>query len=516
MERPMLPIGTQSFLMLREQGCYYVDKTHFIGKLLRRGRYFFLSRPRRFGKSLFVDTLRQLFSGKESLFDGLWIRDRWDWSVQHPVLSLSFGYGHFHLAGYIHTHVMEQLGELAEDSKVNASHETGPGRFAQLIRELHRRSGRRVAVLVDEYDKPILDALEAPGVARANRDYLKGLYGVIKECDAHIRFAFITGVSKFSKVSLFSGLNNLDDITLDPAYSAICGYTERDLDEVFAPELAGLDRASIRHWYNGYSWLGSERVYNPFDILLLFSRRAFRAYWIETGTPTFLVKTLFKRKVSSLDLEHMTGSEELLAKFDVDEIGTEALLFQTGYLTITGQQRLGRRTRYRLGYPNFEVKLALNEQLLATMVPDKSRRVADTTRLRDLLTTGNLGALETRIRALFSAIPSDWHRRNRIADYEGYYASVVYSWFLTHDLDAVAEEGGSHGRADMVVRLDNTVYIFEFKVTRGTPQGSALEQIKARGYGNKYLGQHQRVYLVGVEFGRQSRNVERFESERLC
>ena len=201
-----------------------------------------------------------------------------------------------------------------------------------------------MAVLVDEYDKPILDALEVPGVARANRDFLRGLYAVIKDCDADIRFALITGVSRFSKVSLFSGLNNLVDITLDPRYSAICGYTEADLNEVFAPELPGLDRNEIRRWYNGYSWLGSELVYNPFDILLLFLKRAFKPYWIETGTPKFLTELLFRRRVSSLDLECMVGDEDLLSRFDVGEIGTEALLFQTGYLTITGEERRGWRT----------------------------------------------------------------------------------------------------------------------------------------------------------------------------
>ena len=172
-----------------------------------------------------------------------------------------------------------------------------------------------------------LDALDVPEIARANRDYLRGLYAVIKECDAHIRFSFLTGVSKFSKVSLFSGLNNLTDITLDARYCAICGYTDADLDAVFAPELPGLDRDKIRDWYNGYGWLGDERVYNPFDILLLFDKRKFGAWWFETGTPTFLVETLFKRRVSSLALDEMMGSADLLSTFDVDEVATEALLF---------------------------------------------------------------------------------------------------------------------------------------------------------------------------------------------
>ena len=207
-------------------------------------------------------------------------------------------------------------------------------------------------MLIDEYDKPILDVIERREAARANRDFLRGVYAVVKDCDAHFRFTFLTGVSRFSKVSLFSGLNNLKDITLDPRYSAICGYTDADLDTVFAPELPGLDRDSIRDWYNGYSWLGDEKVYNPFDILLLFDRREFGAYWFETGTPALLIETLFNRRVSSLALDEMAGSSDLLSAFDVDEMATEALLFQTGYLTVREKQDLGGEPLYRLGYPN--------------------------------------------------------------------------------------------------------------------------------------------------------------------
>ena len=229
---------------------------------------------------------------------------------------------------------MAQLDAVERREDVKSEYASAPERFAYLIEALRERTGQPVVVLVDEYDKPILDALEVPEVARANRDYLRGLYATIKDSDAHIKFTFLTGVSKFSKVSLFSGLNNLKDITLDPRYSAICGYTDADLDAVFAPELPGLDRDEIRRWYNGYSWLGEEKVYNPFDILLLFDSRRFGAYWFETGTPTFLVEMLITRGVGALALDNMLGSDDLLSAFDVDHIATEALLFQTGYLTI--------------------------------------------------------------------------------------------------------------------------------------------------------------------------------------
>ena len=219
----------------------------------------------------------------------------------------------------------------------------------------------------------------------SNRDYLRGLYGVIKDSDAHVHFTFLTGISKFSKVSLFSQLNNLTDLTLDPVYSSICGYTERDLDTVFAPELGGLDRERVREWYNGYGWLGDEKVYNPYDVLLLLRRREFAAHWFETGTPAFLLDTLFERRVSSVTLDEMVSTEDLLSAFDVEAIGTEALLFQTGYLTITGEETLGGMALYRLGYPNREVRQSLNRVLLRHLVQDPARQTVNSMRLARLL-----------------------------------------------------------------------------------------------------------------------------------
>ena len=269
MVRGRLPIGIQTFRKLRERNCYYVDKTAYIDRLLHEGTHYFLSRPRRFGKSLFLDTLKELFEGNEELFAGLYIHQRHNWTERHPVVRLSFGGGNFKEPGELHEDVMLQLEDLEEEAEIAVRRVSAPARLRRLLQALHRKTRRRVAVLVDEYDKPILDALvEKPEVARANRDYLLGLYGVIKDSDAHVEFTFVTGISKFSKVNLFSQLNNLTDLTLDPVYSAICGYTERDLDTVFAPELGGLDREQVREWYNGYSWRGTEKVYNPYDLLL--------------------------------------------------------------------------------------------------------------------------------------------------------------------------------------------------------------------------------------------------------
>ena len=508
-----LPIGIQIFRQIREDGCYYVDKTAWIRRLVDEGKHYFLSRPRRFGKSLFLDTCKELFEGSEALFEGLAIHAHWDWTVRHPVVRLSFGSGHFRGPDDLQTEVMDRLEVLERQAGIATRHASAPARFAHVVRTLHERTGQRVAVLVDEYDKPILDALDVPEVARANRDYLRGLYAVIKDSDAHIRFSFLTGVSKFSKVSLFSGLNNLTDITLDPRYGTICGYTDADIDTVFAPELPGLDRDTIREWYNGYYWRGDERVYNPFDILLLFDKREFGAWWFETGTPAFLVETLFRRQVSSVALGEMVGTDALLSAFDVDDIATEALLFQTGYLTIREERSLGGKALYRLGYPNREVRQSLNECLLDYLVRDASRQAANSIRLEDLLRANDFEGMRALFHAFFASIPYEWYTSNDIARYEGYYASVFYSYFAALGLDITVEDSTSHGRLDMAVRFEGNVYLFELKVVEMAGEGAAMAQLKARGYAEKYRGAGEPIHLVAVEFSRDTRNVVAFEVE---
>jgi hypothetical protein len=333
MTRKRLPIGTQTLARIRENNCYYVDKTPVALALIERGTYYFLSRPRRFGKSLFLDTLKELFEGNRELFTGLYADDHWDWSVTYPVIHISFGGGVLASRADLVDSIDGQLLRHEIRAGVDGTGLSIRRRFMNLIIALHEQNGRRVVVLVDEYDKPILDRIENEDVAIDIREGLKDFYSVIKDADAHIQFAFLTGVSKFSKVSLFSGLNNLQDITLDSRYSAICGYTEADVDTVFAPELDGLNRDDIRAWYNGYNWTG-ETVYNPFDLLLLFDTRQFRSYWFETGTPTFLIKLMMDRQQFTPDLERIVAPETLVSTFDVGNIPVEALLFQTGYLTV--------------------------------------------------------------------------------------------------------------------------------------------------------------------------------------
>ncbi len=512
--RKKLPIGIQTFREIREDNCYYVDKSGMAVDLIQTGKAYFLSRPRRFGKSLFLDTLKELFEGNRALFTGLAAENQWDWGKKFPVIRVSLGAG-----------VVKTLLELNQVFHQQMSHHearwqlapTFPdlrSRFLDLIERIHAQTGQRVVVLIDEYDKPILDNIVDSAIAMEMREGLKNFYSVIKDADEHIRFAFLTGVSKFSKVSLFSGLNNLKDITIDNRYSALCGYTDVDVDTVFAAELPGLDRAQIRDWYNGYNWLGTP-VYNPFDLLLLFDSRDFRPYWFETGTPTFLVKLLTERHVFTPDLGRLHASESLLSAFDVEAISTEALLWQTGYLTLAGARKTGARTMYTLAYPNLEVRSSLNDALLKGLMGNASLAEQVQSRLFDALTALDFEALKAHFQSLYSSIAHQWYTHNPITQYEGFYASVFYSHFAALGLELRLEDPTNQGRIDMTLLFAGRVFLFEFKVVEMNPAGSALQQLKDMNYADKYRALSQPIHLIGVEFSKASRNIVGFEVETL-
>ena len=507
MTRRQLPIGIQSFRRIRDQDCYYVDKTPHIRRLVDAGDYYFLSRPRRFGKSLLVDTLRELFEGNEPLFRGLDIHDHWDWSIRHPVVRLSFD-GNYNEPGNLHSNIISQLAMIEQDAGLDPAVDcTGPDRLQNLLHRLHRDTGQQAVVLVDEYDKPILDVIDRPEMATANRDYLRGFYGIIKGSARDVRFVFVTGVSMFSRVSLFSGLNNLDNISLDPEFATICGYTDRDLDTVFAPELPGLDRDQIREWYNGYHWLGDEKLYNPFDLLLLFRKRRFKPHWFETGSPSFLFQMMMDREVSPLELEHRVTDEKLVSNFDIENIGIDALLFQTGYLTITAEERRGPRTLYTLDYPNFEVRQSLSDGLLGYVTGRRNETADRGDELVRLLTTNDFEGFAERMRSFFAGIPYQWQSGNGPARYEAWYAGMLYACFRTIGLDLRVEDSSSRGRADMVVLHGGQVFVFEFKMADGegdqdTAAQQAIEQIRDRGYADKYKDRKEPIHLIGVAFGR--------------
>ncbi len=368
-----------------------------------------------------------------------------------------------------------------------------------------------MVLLIDEYDKPILDNITEPNTARDMREGLKNLYTCIKDADPLLAFCFLTGVSKFSKVSLFSVLNNLMDITLDPEYSAICGYTDADLDGVFLPETARFNREEIRRWYNGYNWRG-EGVYNPFDVLLLFEKNEFGPYWFETATPTFLVDLLKQRQLFTPELQDMQSSIKLLSQFDVDAITVDALLFQAGYLTIFSTEVLAPGQHfYRLTYPNLEVQTSLNEALLPALGVDERVEFASRVNLVKALKQLDFKSLEQGLISLLASIPHDWHSNNNIRNYEGHYASIFYSHVAALGVRVEVEQALATGQIDMVITFNNTVFIFEFKVVKEKATGEAIQQIKTKNYAQKYRALQLPIYLIGVEFSCDSKNVVGFD-----
>jgi hypothetical protein len=473
-----------------------------VHRLATTGKYYFLSRPRHFGKSLFLDTLAELFAGNEPLFRGLYYHDKWDWTKKHPVIRISFAEGRLESREGLETHIADELDANAQRLGLDILAAADSHlRFRHLIQQAVQRHGQRVVVLVDEYDKPILDNLTDPEVAHA----------IARACATSTRSSrgktptssspFLQ-VSPFSTGSIFSGLNNLRDITVSAEYSAICGYTEADANTVFAPELEGLDRQAIRDWYNGYNWLG-DSVYNPFDVLLL-QERTFG--WFETGTPTFLVDLLRSRQTFTPQLDTMVADDQLLGAFDVEYIGTEALLWQTGYLTITGVERLGGLVQYQLGYPKREVESAFNQALLRAWVPPQ----VPTQPLLLLKKWFALDwpALRAHFESLFASIPADWYRANPVLHYEGYWASVLYSHLASLGLDLTPEDVTNQGRIDLTLELPQAIVIIEFKRIDGDqPTGEAIAQLRQRGYADKYRADGRPIWLLGVEFSSATRNV---------
>ncbi len=506
-----LPIGIQTFENLIQEGFVYVDKTRFVSDIALQGKYYFLSRPRRFGKSLFLSTIKAAFECKRELFQGLYLYHNWDWEETNPVVHISFGSGVMRSIDELRITFEEILYDQGQHHNIEYAKTSLKGRFKELIQKCHAQYSRSVVILIDEYDKPILDNIDKPELAMEIREELKNYYSVIKDADPYLRLVFITGVSKFSKVSLFSGLNNLKDITIDERFSTLCGYTQNELEEVFADRLSNVDLDEVKKWYNGYSWLGEE-VYNPFDVLLFLDSKQFSNYWFETGTPAFLIKLLQSRKYLVPELNNLKVGEKLLGSFDIDFIEVENLLFQTGYLTIKGLEIMSGMRRYTLGYPNQEVRQSLADYILYYFTKTPVQQGNNAFALYESLRDQDMDRLHEIFHAFFASIPYDWYQEQQAAGYEAFYASIVYCYFAATGIDVRPEVHSNKGRLDLVVYFENRVYVIEFKVIEQCGAGQALEQIKAKGYAEQFAGQE--VYLIGVEFSSQKRNIEAFEWER--
>ncbi len=506
-----LPLGMSTLSTLRNNDCIYVDKTEFALQLIQLPGAYFLSRPRRFGKSLCVDTLKEIFEGHQGLFEGLYIHDHWDWSRRFPVIKIDFAGGVIASRHELDEKIREILVRNGERLQVATGEVSLSGMFTDLISGAVRQYGRKAVVLVDEYDKPMLDAIDKPEVAAEIREGLKNLYSVLKEQDANLQFVFMTGVSKFSRVSLFSGINQLTDITLDARYSALCGYTGQDLRRCFGEHLAGVDWDELKLWYNGYSWGGEVRVYNPFDILQFIAKGLdYRNYWFETGSPRFLIKLFRKACYFLPSLEGIETSEEILDSFDVERINPVTLLFQTGYLTIQAIHTRMRRKIYTLSPPNYEVRAALNDQFINAYTDLVNEKLGLQQQIYSALQQGNLPVLSGVIKRLFAAIPWRNFTHSDLPHFEGYYASVLYAFFASLDATIIPEDISCFGQADLTVIMGDQVYVMEFKLVDDTAieNNPALEQIIARQYAEKYRRQTgQRVHELGLVFSRTQRGL---------
>ncbi len=505
-----LPIGISTLSQIINDGYIYIDKTQIALDLINSGKYYFLSRPRRFGKSLFLDTLKEIFKGNKELFKGLYIYDKYNFE-SYPVISVSFGSGGVKTTEDLHNEVdiILEKNQRYLNIKCPAGYRFKHC-FQYLIEEAYKKYQKPVVILIDEYDKPILDNIENKEIARQIRDELKNFYAVIKDSDAFIKFVFITGVSKFSKVSLFSGLNNLNDITINPRYATICGYTQKDVETSFAEHLKGVDLEKVKRWYNGYRWLG-EPVYNPFDILLFISNQyRFGNYWFSTATPTFLLKLIEKNRYHLPNLEKAVKDYRMLDSFDVDFIDIETLMWQTGYLTIIEAKDTPRGVLFHLGIPNLEVELSLFGSI-ADFITRTNNSAIISNNLYMALLNQDLETFKQELISLFASIPYTNFTGEKLYEYEGYYVSVFYAYMKALGVELIAEDITNKGRIDLTLKFDDAIYIMEFK-----EEGKdALGQIKQKKYYEKYLSENKPIYLIGIEFDRKERNVVRVDAETL-
>ena len=531
-----LPISTQNFKQLRNDGDLYIDTTQYIEKLFSLGRIFFLSRPHRFGKSLFLSTLKAYFEGQKELFEGLYIAEREEeiarWQKREPWAGTPVLYFALNATNYSSA---ESLPSLLEQEvrrwetlyEVKGESLAPERRFANLIEELYRKEGKQVVILIDEYDKPLLETVEDEALNEANRSLLKAFYEVIKQCDEYISFAFLTGITKFSKTTLFSGVNNLIDITLLDDYDAICGFTEEELTAYLSPQIEKLakaenstveeTRARLKKEYDGYCFAEEgERVYNPYSLLKVLATSKYKYYWFENATPSYLVRYLRRMQIFMPDLE-----EELLLDAGSlqdfrynDEDSVIPLLFQSGYLTI--KKYLAEEQIYQLGYPNEEVRFGFLQELLPLYVNIRRDDVRATVlKLYRALRSGDIAEAMAQISEILAGIiygntPSSEKGRPLR---EQYYQSVLYAIFRLLGIHAQAEVVCATGRIDMLVLTRQHVYIFEFKVnTQGSAQ-DAIDQIKAREYFHIVSAEGRPVHLVGVSFDEKSRNIGEWKEE---
>ena len=525
-----LPIGLQNFREIIESGYLYVDKTRQIYELLDKGKLYFLSRPRRFGKSLLLTTLRYIFDGEKDLFKGFYIAENTEYSWEkHPVLQFNFAaYGHENEPDELEQKISQDLQKYARKFDIKLPEKFIDTQFRTLVEELSQKHNS-VVILLDEYDKPIVDFFTQPEKAKANQAVLKEFFSPLKDLDSqqHLRFLFITGVSKFSKVSLFSDLNNLQDLTMSPLGYDLLGITHDELLEYFNDYIqltAKHFNASneeilqdIKLWYNGYSYDGVTKLYNPFSILNFFSNLRFGNFWFASGTPTFLVETIRDTYINPQELEEVEVADSFFDKFSLESLDMTGLLFQTGYLTIKRIEYQERLPNYFLGYPNMEVYRALTHHLLQAFTYKVHSIVSNALlKMQRALEQGNLEVFIKQLKVLLADISYHLHPKNNSEEgsfkmWEGYFHTIIYLITTFIGLRVESEITKHKGRLDLTAETKKFLYLMEFKLDE--PAENAIEQIKNREYIKSYTNSPKTIYLVGVGFSKSERNVAVWEAE---
>lgn len=512
-----LPIGIQNFEEIRNENYLYVDKTEVIYRLVTQYKVAFLSRPRRFGKSLTLSTIQALFEGKKALFKNLWLENLWNWDKIHPVIHLTFTSIDYKNQD-INSALMQALDEIAKGFEIELLAESAQTKFRELIIKTAKKLGR-VVILVDEYDKPIIDYLDENKIeiAKINRESLRDFYAIINDCDKEIEFFLMTGVSKFSQIGIFSHLNHLFDISNHRNFVDIVGYTQLELDSNFVEWLDDVQKnfpnwsrnelmTQIKIWYNGYSWDALTKVYNPYSILLFLSHATFKDFWFQTGTPTFLLQ-LIKRE-ALFNFNNFKTNSRLIASFDLENLDLRAILFQTGYLTIKELDLANGNCI--LDYPNREVEQAMSDYIIAEMTGLKVTEVATPIyQLKLAFQQNNLEKVINIVKSLLKDVPSNLLKKKQ----EDFYHALIHLVFKYLGLEMDSEVNTSDGRMDVIVKTNSHIYIFEFKINQNAE--SALKQIKEKQYFEKFSLDTRIKTIVGVAFDTQRRTIKDWKFENI-
>jgi hypothetical protein len=499
-----LPIGIQTFSEIIEEDYVYVDKTKYLYDLIRLGKVYFLSRPRRFGKSLIVSTLEELFSGRKDVFKGFYIYDKWDWDEKYPVILIDFSLISNESPEVLKSSLSIFLDRVAKRYSISLISQGSVDKLSELIEELHNLFNQRVVVLIDEYDKAIIDNLDDLELADANRKVLKNFYGVLKGSNKYLKFVFITGVSKFSNTSIFSGLNNLEDITLDEKYANICGYTHKELEYFFKEHIIELGKKEslnysetldkINYWYDGYSWDGKDNLYNPQSTLLLFKKREFNNYWFKTGTPTFMIQLLKKENNLQPIIEPITVKDFGIEDFDIEAMDSTSLLFQSGYLTIKEKKYDSDSVDYILDIPNFEVKYSLINYLMMAFTNLKGRQLLLLSKeINAHILNRNSKGLTKSLKEIFNQIPYTI-KGNKESFYHSIFLVILYLFGIKSQGEVITYTG----RIDILLKINKQIIITEIKYstkkTIETMLQEGFNQIKDKEYYNKYIRDNP-IYL---------------------